>query len=99
MSIKPMFQSSTMSEPYLVEPSPVFQGVTAIDDKCRDTYTVQLKKGEDGWIIATVPELKGVVTQGKTEDEAEKNAAEATELMLEELGRNTEFTLVIKRVY
>jgi predicted RNase H-like HicB family nuclease len=29
-------------------------------------YTVVYQEIEDGWIMATVPELPGAVTQGKT---------------------------------
>ena len=48
-------------------------------------YTVILEEGEDGYIIAHVPALKGCHTQGKTRDEALKNAKEAIELYLETL--------------
>ena len=44
---------------------------------------VVLSKGEDGWIIATCPVIPGCTTQGRTRDEALKNAREAIELCLE----------------
>ena len=46
-------------------------------------YTVILENGEDGYIIAHVPALKGCHTQGKTKEEALKNAREAIELYIE----------------
>ena len=48
-------------------------------------YTVILEDGEDGYIIAHVPALKGCHTQGKTKEEALKNAREAIELYIESL--------------
>ena len=41
-----------------------------------------IEKGEDGWFVATCPEL-GIVSQGKTEQEAEAMIKEAVELWLE----------------
>jgi predicted RNase H-like HicB family nuclease len=37
---------------------------------------------EDGWIMASVPELPGAVTQGRTVDEARIMIKEAAELVL-----------------
>jgi len=63
----------------------------------KKTYNVVLTKGESGWIVVKVPELRGLNTQGRTEDEAIKNAIVAIELMLEELGQEKEFNLNIQR--
>ncbi len=46
------------------------------------TYTAVLHR-EEGWYIAECPEV-GVVSQGRTLDEAIANLKEATELYLEE---------------
>ncbi len=46
-------------------------------------YTVVYQEIEDGWIMATVPELPGAVTQGKTLREARVMMKEAVELLLE----------------
>jgi len=46
-------------------------------------YTVVYQTIEDGWIMATVPELPGAVTQGKTMQEARTMIKEAVELLLE----------------
>lgn len=40
-------------------------------------YKVLIRKGEDGWYIASVPSLPGCHTQGKTIEEALGNAEEA----------------------
>ncbi len=48
-------------------------------------YTVILEEGEDGYIIAHVPALKGCHTQGKTREEALTNAKEAIELYSDSL--------------
>jgi predicted RNase H-like HicB family nuclease len=45
-------------------------------------YTVLIQPIEDGWFMATVPELPGAVTQGATIDEARENIREAVELLL-----------------
>lgn len=44
---------------------------------------IVLEQGMDGYITAYCPALKGCVTQGRTEEEAEKNLKEAIELYLE----------------
>jgi predicted RNase H-like HicB family nuclease len=45
-------------------------------------YTVLYQPIEDGWIMATVPELPGAVTQGKNLSEARTMIKEAVELIL-----------------
>lgn len=46
---------------------------------------VVLYRGEDGYIIAEVPSLQGVVSQGKTREDALKNIKEAVSLHIEVL--------------
>lgn len=46
-------------------------------------YEVLYEVIEDGWIMATVPDLPGAVTQGETMDEARANIREVIELLLE----------------
>jgi len=46
-------------------------------------YEVLYEVIEDGWIMATVPDLPGAVTQGQTMDEARANIREVIELLLE----------------
>ena len=60
----------------------------------RKEYLVDLEQGEDGWIVAKCPEL-GVVTQGKTRKEIERNVIEAIELALEDSSNNNAFTFRI----
>ncbi|KAF1079020.1 type II toxin-antitoxin system HicB family antitoxin [Methanogenium sp. MK-MG] len=45
-------------------------------------FRILLEKDEDGWFTATVPSLPGCISQGRTEEEAKKNIAEAIELHL-----------------
>ncbi len=47
------------------------------------TLKVLLEQGEDGWIVAHVPALRGCVSQGKTRNEALVNVKEAIEGWLE----------------
>ena len=44
---------------------------------------IVLEKGEDGYIVAHCPSLKGCWTQGKTQEEALRNIKEAISLYLE----------------
>ena len=53
-------------------------------------YSVVIEPGEDGWFVVTVPGLPGCITQGKTIDEAIKNAKEAIEAYLESLQKNNQ---------
>ena len=46
-------------------------------------YTVVYQEVEDGWIMATVPELPGAVTQGRDLEEARSMIKEAVELLLQ----------------
>lgn len=50
------------------------------------TVKVVLEHGEDGWIVAHVPALRGCVSQGKTRDEALANIREAIEGWLDVAG-------------
>jgi predicted RNase H-like HicB family nuclease len=51
-------------------------------------YTVVYQPIEDGWIMATVPELPGAVTQGRTMKEAREMIKEAVTLLLESYREN-----------
>jgi len=44
---------------------------------------IVLEKGDDGYIVASVPSLPGCHSQGKTEKEAVRNIKEAILLYLE----------------
>ncbi|MGD9563792.1 MAG: type II toxin-antitoxin system HicB family antitoxin [Pyrinomonadaceae bacterium] len=46
---------------------------------------VVLYRGEDGYIVAEVPSLRGCVSQGRDRNEALKNIREAVSLHLEVL--------------
>jgi len=51
-------------------------------------YSVVYQEVEDGWIMATVPELPGAVTQGRDMDEARDMIKELVELLLESYREN-----------
>lgn len=53
-------------------------------------YAVVLEQGEDGYIVAHVPALRGVWSQGKTRTEALSNIREAIELHIESLRAHKE---------
>jgi predicted RNase H-like HicB family nuclease len=44
--------------------------------------TIVFEPGEDGWVIASIPEVRGVFSQGRTRDEARANVIDALRLML-----------------
>ena len=62
----------------------------------REVHVVTIENGEDGMLIAKCPELD-VVTQGKTVKDTQYNAIEAIELMREELGKENEFSIDVRR--
>ena len=51
-------------------------------------FKIKIEEDEDGWYVATVPSLPGCISQGKTEEEAKKNIAEAIELHLSALAED-----------
>ena len=54
----------------------------------RHEFNVVYTPIEDGWMMATVPELPGAVTQGKDLDEARTMIREAVELLIESYREN-----------
>lgn len=44
--------------------------------------TIVYEPGQDGWVIASIPEVAGVFSQGHTREEARANVIEALRLML-----------------
>jgi predicted RNase H-like HicB family nuclease len=44
--------------------------------------TIIFEPGDDGWIIATIPEVAGVFSQGRSRDDARANVIDALRLML-----------------
>jgi predicted RNase H-like HicB family nuclease len=53
-------------------------------------YRVVYTPIEDGWIMATVPELPGAITQGRDMEEARMMIREAVELLLKSYADNAE---------
>ena len=53
-------------------------------------YTVIVEQGEDGYLIGTVPCVRGCFTQGKDLDELMENIKEVLALCLEDLGEDAE---------
>lgn len=56
----------------------------------KKTFTIIIERGEDGYFIGTVPELRGCHTQGKSLDELIENIKEAIQLCLEIEGEPKE---------
>jgi predicted RNase H-like HicB family nuclease len=44
--------------------------------------TILFDKGEDGWIVASIPAVPGALSQGRTRTEARENVLDALALML-----------------
>ena len=51
-------------------------------------FTVLIEKDEDGWQVATVPEIQGCHTQGKTISQVLERIKEAIEVCLEAEGED-----------
>jgi predicted RNase H-like HicB family nuclease len=45
--------------------------------------TIVFEQGEDGWIVASIPEVPGAHSQGKTREEARENVIDALRGLLE----------------
>ena len=52
-------------------------------------FTVMLEKDEDGWYVATVPDIPGCYTQGKTIPQVLERIKEAIEVCLEADGEDS----------
>jgi predicted RNase H-like HicB family nuclease len=46
-------------------------------------FTIVFEDGEEGWIVASVPEVPGAHSQGRTRDEARANVIDALRGVLE----------------
>jgi predicted RNase H-like HicB family nuclease len=44
--------------------------------------TIRYEDGEDGWILASIPQVPGALSQGRTREEARANVLDALRLML-----------------
>ena len=55
-------------------------------------YRVVYTPIEDGWVMASVPELPGAITQGRDMAEARMMIREAVELLLESYAENVAVT-------
>lgn len=44
--------------------------------------SIAYEQGEDGWVIATIPDVPGTHSQGRSREEARANVLDALELML-----------------
>ncbi|MDX6699477.1 MAG: HicB like antitoxin of bacterial toxin-antitoxin system [Solirubrobacteraceae bacterium] len=44
--------------------------------------TIVYEEGEDGWVVASIPQISGVFSQGRTREEARANVIDALRLML-----------------
>jgi predicted RNase H-like HicB family nuclease len=46
------------------------------------SLTIVYEPDEDGWIMVSIPEVPGVLSQGRTREEARENIIDALALML-----------------
>lgn len=45
--------------------------------------TIVFEDGEDGWVVASIPEVPGAHSQGRTREEARVNVVDALRAILE----------------
>ncbi len=59
---------------------------------------VSLERDEEGWIVASSPDVRGAHSQGKTKEEALWNIVEAVSLVLEETTgqQDPQFVIVLQ---
>lgn len=43
--------------------------------------TIRYEAGDDGWIVASIPEVPGALSQGRSREEARANVIDALRLM------------------
>jgi predicted RNase H-like HicB family nuclease len=56
-------------------------------------FTIVFEEGEEGWIVASVPEVPGAHSQGRTREEARANVIDALRGILElRFGRAPEIS-------
>jgi transcriptional regulator with XRE-family HTH domain len=53
-------------------------------------YTAIYEPGENGWVVASCPEVPGAITQGRTIEEARDNLKDAIRLMREVMREDAE---------
>jgi predicted RNase H-like HicB family nuclease len=63
-----------------------------------EKFTAIYEAGENGWIVATCPEVPGAITQGRTREEARENLKDAIHMMLEVMREDAEKELQGKDV-
>jgi len=54
--------------------------VSGVSDQLH--LTVVYEDGHDGWVVASIPEVPGAMSQGRTRAEARENVVDALALML-----------------
>ncbi len=52
--------------------------------------TIVYEPGENGWVIASIPEVPGVFSQGRTREEARANVIDVLRLMLSPLPQSAD---------
>lgn len=63
-----------------------------------EQYTAIFERGEQGWWIASCPEVPGAMTQGRTVEEARENLKDAIHMMLEVMREDAEKDIEGKEV-
>ena len=56
-------------------------------------YTGIYEPGENGWVVASCPEVPGAITQGRTIEEARENLKDAIQVMREVMREEAESSL------
>lgn len=60
--------------------------------KAKAQYTVKLERDEDGWWVATIPDVPGCHTQARTIVQAKERAREALGLFIGDAAETVELT-------
>jgi predicted RNase H-like HicB family nuclease len=55
-----------------------------------EKFTAVFERGDQGWWVATCPEVPGAITQGRTLEEARDNLKDAIHAMLQVMREDAE---------
>ncbi len=89
-----------MSETTTVDSNPsasqwTSTSTTTYSKKLFPSYTLKMMKDEDERIIVTCPNIQGVITDGKDENEALRNGIEALNAILEARKLDKKYNIII----
>jgi len=84
---KPLIQSIGQTVPFVFDYD--FEQKSELTESVKTTYSVEIKSGDDGRVIASCPELQGVVIDGKDYEDVSSRIHVAIKEMLDVLDKSS----------